>query len=55
VAELPPATAKPTAGVETLDAHAPELDHKLLLHGAQKICKKAIGGRFDAWIVFDNR
>jgi len=55
VAEFDPAALKRTAGIEVLDALAPELDHKLLLHGAQKICEKAIGGRFDAWIVFDNR
>ena len=55
MAEFPPATAKPTAVVETLDALAPGLDHTLLLHGAEKICKKAIGGRFDTWIVFDER
>jgi hypothetical protein len=52
---LIPAAVKRTAGIETLDAMALALDEALLLHGAQKICEKAIRGRFDAWIVFDKR
>ena len=50
-----PAAVKRTAGIEALDALALALVEALLLHGAQKICEKAIGGRFDAWIVFDKR
>jgi hypothetical protein len=50
-----PAAVKRAAGIETLDALALARDVVLLLHGAQKICEKAIGGRFDAWIVFDKR
>jgi hypothetical protein len=50
-----PADIKRTAGIEALDAVEMALDETLLLHGAQKICEKAIGGRFDAWIVFDKR
>jgi hypothetical protein len=46
---------KPTVGVEAHDAPAHGPDDALLLNGAQKICKKAVGGGFDAWIVFDKR
>jgi len=53
--DFTPAAVKPIVGVEARDALAHGLDDALLLHGAQKIRKKAVGGRFNAWIVFDKR
>ena len=53
--DFTPAAVKPIIGAEARDALAHGLDDALLLHGAQKIRKKAVGGRFNAWIVFDKR
>ena len=53
--DFTPAAVKPTVSVAARDALAHGLDDALLLHGAQKIRKKAVGGRFNAWIVFDKR
>ncbi len=55
MADFTPADVKHAVGIEAPDALALALDDALLLHGAQKICEKAIGGRFDTWIVFDER